>query len=92
MFLTESSAAPRINPNLRFNYGCLAKQKRDSTACRGEGTVIVEELVSGFVYLCEVYVCVNILGLGPVGELYMRAYNMVLVLAFTVLSQGQKAL
>ena len=54
--------------------------------------MIVEELVFGFVYLCEVYVCVNILGLGPVGELYMRAYNMVLVLAFTGLSQGQKAL
>lgn len=45
-----------------------------------------------FVYLCEVYVCVNIPGLGPVGELYMKTYNVVLFLAFAGLNRGQKAL
>lgn len=42
-----------------------------------------------FVYLCEVYVCVNIPGFGPVDELYMRTYNVVLFLAFAGLNQGQ---
>lgn len=31
-------------------------------------------------YLCGVYECVNIPGLLPVGELYIGAYNVVLVL------------
>lgn len=43
-----------------------------------------------FLYLCEVYVCVYIPGLGPVGELCMRAYNVVLFLALAGLNQGQK--
>lgn len=45
-----------------------------------------------FLYLCEVYVCVNVPDLGPVGELYVRAYNVVLYLALAGLNQGQKAL
>lgn len=60
---------------------------------RGEGDCdCIVELVCMFLYLCEVYVCVNIPGLGPVGELYMRAYNVVLFLALAGLNQGQKAL
>lgn len=39
-------------------------------------------------FLCEVYVCVNIPSPGPVGELYMTAYNV--FLAFAGLNQGQK--
>ena len=41
-----------------------------------------------FLYLLGVYVRVIIPGLRPPGELYIRAYNVALVLALTNLNQG----
>lgn len=43
-----------------------------------------------FVCLCEVYVCVNIPALGPVGEVYMTACDAVLFLPLARLNRGQR--
>lgn len=50
------------------------------------------KLVCMFLYLYEVYVCVNIPDLRSVGGLYMRAYNAVLFFTLAGLNQGQKNL
>lgn len=55
--MTESSAAPRINPDLRFNYGRLAKQKRDGAVSRVEGGL--GSVSRAWLYVFSICVCVH---------------------------------